>query len=113
MTRRAMLVLLPASLAAQTRGRSIKRQPRARPLPSVGEFVRFADPSTETPVVRLTNTSSASLLPAPSNRFVSVKERFLVFSSDRSGKFAPFKVDLRSGELRQIAETSDLSPLSV
>ena len=111
MTRRAMLALLPASLAAQTRGRSIK--PRARPLPSVGEFVRFADPATETLVVRLTNTSSASLLPAPSNRFVSVKERFLIFSSDRTGKFAPFKVDLRSGLLRQIAETSNLSPSSL
>jgi oligogalacturonide lyase len=111
MTRRAMLALLPASLAAQTRGRSTK--PRARPLPSVGEFVRFADPSTETLVVRLTSTGSASLLPAPANRFVSVKERFLMFSSDRSGKFAPFKVDLRSGLFRQIAETSNLLPLSL
>jgi oligogalacturonide lyase len=111
MTRRAMLVLLPASLAAQTRGRSTK--PRARPLPSVGEFVRFADPSTETPVVRLTSTGSASLLPAPANRFVSVKERFLMFSSDRGGKFAPFKVDLRTGLLRQVAETSNLLPLSL
>jgi oligogalacturonide lyase len=111
MTRRAMLVLLPASLAAQTRGRSTK--PRARPLPSVGEFVRFADPSTETAVVRLTSTNSSSLLPAPSNRFISGKERFLLFSSDRAGKFAPFKVDLRSGLLRQIAETSNLSPLSL
>jgi oligogalacturonide lyase len=111
MTRRAMLVLLPASLAAQTRGRSTK--PRARPLPSVGEFVRFADPSTETPVVRLTSTTSSSLLPAPANRFVSVKDRFLIFSSDRTGKFAPFKVDLRSGLLRQIAGTSNLSPLSL
>jgi oligogalacturonide lyase len=111
MTRRAMLVLLPATLAAQTRGRSIK--PRARPLPSVGEFVRYADPSTETPVVRLTSLASSSLLPAPSNRFVSVKERFLLFSSDRTGKFAPFKVDLRSGLLHQVAETSKLSPLSL
>jgi oligogalacturonide lyase len=113
MTRRAMLVLLPASLAAQTRGRSTKPKPRARPLPSVGEFVRFADPSTETPVVRLTSIASSSLLPAPANRFISVKERFLLFSSDRTGKFAPFKVDLRSGLLRQVAETSNLSPLSL
>lgn len=108
-----MLVLLPASLAAQTRGRSAKPKSRAKPLPSVGEFVRFADPDTETPVVRLTSTASSSLLPAPSNRFVSVKERFLVFSSNRTGKFAPFRVDLRNGQLRQIAITSNLSPLSL
>jgi len=108
-----MLVLLPASLAAQTGGRSAKPKSRARPLPSVGEFVRFADPDTETLVVRLTSVASASLLPAPSNRFVSVKERFLVFSSNRTGKFAPFRVDLRNGLLRQIAVTSNLLPLSL
>ena len=108
-----MLVLLPASLAAQTRGRSAKPKSRARPLPSVGEFVRCADPDTETPVVRLTSLASSSLLPASSNRFVSVKERFLVFSSNRTGKFAPFRVDLRNGQLRQIAITSNLSPLSL
>ena len=111
MTRRAMLALLPASLAAQTRGRSAK--PRARPLPSVGEFVRFSDPDTENPVVRLTSPSSRSLLPAASNRFVSVKDRFLLFSSDRGGKFAPFKVNLRNGLLHQIAETPNLSPASL
>ena len=108
-----MLVLLPASLAAQTNGRSAKPKSRARPLPSVGEFVRFADPDTENPVVRLTSIASTSLLPAPANRFVSVKERFLVFSSNRTGKFAPFRVDLRNGLLRQIAVASKLSPLSL
>jgi oligogalacturonide lyase len=108
-----MLVLLPALLGAQTKGRSTKVKPRARPLPSVGEFVRFTDPDTETAVVRLTNPASASMLPAPSNRIVSVKERFLVFSSNRTGQFAPFRVDLRSGALRQIAVTSSLSPASL
>jgi oligogalacturonide lyase len=44
---------------------------------------------------------------------VSVKERFLLFSSDRTGKFAPFRVDLRSGLLHQVAETTNLSPLSL
>jgi oligogalacturonide lyase len=108
-----MLVLLPASLAAQTRSRSAKPKSRARPLPSVGEFVRFVDPDTETPVVRLTSLASTNLLPAPSNRFVSVKERFLVFSSNRTGKFAPFRVDLRNGLLRQLAVTTNLLPLSL
>jgi len=103
-TRRAMLALLPASLAAQTTVRSTK----GKPLPVVGEFFRFSDPITENPVVRLTNTGSASFLPAPANHFISVKERFLLFSSDRSGKLAPFQVDLRSGVLRQIGETSNL-----
>jgi oligogalacturonide lyase len=79
-----------------------------RPLPQAGEFVRFLDPATETPVVRLTNPATSSLLPAPSNRFISSKRRFLLFSSDRTGTPTPFQLDLRSGRLRQLAQTSGL-----
>jgi len=109
-----MLWLLPSCLAiktgaAQTKGRSAK----AKPLPSVGEFVRFADPATENPVVRLTDPRSESVLPAANRRFVSARERFLVFSSNRSGAFAPFQVDLRTGALRQLAETANLQTRSL
>jgi hypothetical protein len=104
-----MLALLPAGLAAQNKSRNS----RTKPLPSVGEFVRFADPLTETPVVRLTNTTTSSILPVAANHFISVKERFLVFASDRTGQFAPFRIDLRSGALRQVAETDGLDPRSL
>ena len=105
-----MLALLPAGMVAQTtRPRSIK----GKQLPSVGEFVRFADPTTETPVVRLTSLKSSSLLPLPSNRFVSLKDRALLFSSDRNGPLSPFQVDLRNGLVRQLAETSKLVPESL
>lgn len=83
------------------------------PFPAVGEFVRYPDPVTENIVVRLTYPSSSSVLPAPTNHFVSLRERFLVFSSDRTGKLAPFRLDLRSGVLKQIAETSRLEPRSL
>ncbi|HEX3681398.1 MAG TPA: hypothetical protein VHU83_02570 [Bryobacteraceae bacterium] len=106
MTRRALLGLLPAGLIADT-GR------KARPLPRVGEFVPFADPTTEARVVRLTNPASTSWLPAPANRFVSVKDRFLVFSSDRTGRAAPFQLDLHAGLPHQLGETSALAPLSL
>ena len=58
---------------------------KSKPLPAVGEFIRFLDPTTESVVVRLTNPSSASYLPAAANRFISLRERFLIFTSDRSG----------------------------
>jgi oligogalacturonide lyase len=106
MTRRTLLALLPAGLAAET-GK------RVQPLPRAGEFVPFADPTTETRVVRLTNASSTSWLPAPTNRFVSIKERFLIFSSNRTGRAEPFQVDLRTGVPHQLGETSALAPRSL
>ena len=106
MTRRSLLAFLPAGLIADT-GK------KARPLPRVGEFVPFVDPTTETRVVRLTNPASTSWLPAPANRFVSVKDRFLVFSSDRTGSAAPFQLDLHAGLPHQLGETSALAPLSL
>lgn len=107
--RRSLLALLPASLAAA----ADTRTKRAAPLASVGEFVRFLDPTTETPVVRLTNPSTRSALPAATNRFISTKERSLFFSSDRTGHMCPFRADLHTGLVRQIAETSSLAPASL
>jgi oligogalacturonide lyase len=79
----------------------------------VGEFIRYSDPVTENTLVRLTSPASASLLPDPTNRFISLKGRFLVFSSDRNGQFNPFRADLRTGALSQIAETQSLRPDSL
>ncbi len=92
-----MLASLPAALTAA----------------NAKEFVRFADPTTEIMVVRLTNPATASLLPAGTNRFISVKDRFLLFSSDRTGKAEPFRLDLRTGVLTKLAETASLDPHSI
>jgi oligogalacturonide lyase len=107
-TRRAVLAALPAGLAA-----AVIPGKKAKELPRVGEFVRFADPTTETPVVRLTSLSNSNLFPCPANRFVSARDRFLIFSSDRTGVFAPFRLDLRTGMVRQLAETAKLEPRSL
>ncbi len=104
-----MLAMLPGGLVAA----ASKPVQKTRQLPSVGEFVRFADPVTETPVVRLTNPVSDSVLPAATNRFVSVKDRFLVFSSNRTGRFAPFRVNLRTGVLSQLASPQALDTRSL
>lgn len=75
--------------------------------------MRFLDPITETPVVRLTDPRHRSFLPAATNRFVSVKDRFLLFSSDRTGALAPFRLDLRNGTLLQLARPHKLVPDSL
>lgn len=108
-TRRAVLALVPGSLAAARPDPTKK----TKPLPAVGEFVRFADPTTETPVVRLTSPASTSILSAPTCRFVSIRDRFLIFSSDRGGRLAPFRANLRTGMVMAIAETADLDPRSL
>lgn len=103
-----MLAVVPSGLLA-----SVPPANKAKPLPRVGEFVRFLDPITETAVVRLTSLRSNSFLPASTNSFVSVKDRFLVFSSDRGGRLAPYQVDLHSGVVTQLAKPDKLIPESL
>ena len=67
------------------------------------------DPATENTIVRLTALTSASALPLPRNRFVSPRERSLLFSSDRTGHFTPHAIDLRTGVIRQLAEANKLN----
>jgi oligogalacturonide lyase len=101
--------MMPGTLAAGSpnSARNVKS------LPSLSEFVRFSDPTTENAVVRLTSPASTSLLPAPVNRFVSLRDRFLFFSSDRSGKLQPFRVNLRTGMLTAVAEAANLDARSL
>jgi oligogalacturonide lyase len=109
MTRRALLNLLPVSLAAAT-----ANQPkRSSSPPQRGEFVRFADPVTENLVVRLTNPAHNSFLPNPGNRFASSREGFLIFSSDRTGEATPYRANLRTGAVAPIAETKLLAARSL
>jgi oligogalacturonide lyase len=53
------------------------------------------------------------LLPARENRFVSSREAFLVFASDRTGDFAPFSANLKTGAISRLAETAALAPRSL
>lgn len=110
MTRRTALALIPGAVleAAQ------KQKAKSRGLPpSRGEFVRFVDRLTENMVVRLTLPNYQSVLPARENRFVSSREAFLVFSSDRAGLFAPFRANLRTGVVTQLGDAKALVPRSL
>jgi oligogalacturonide lyase len=90
-----------------------QRTKKPREIPRVGEFVRYVDPVTENALVRLTSLSSANRLPAPENAFISARNRFLVFSSDRTGAPAPHLLDLRTGAIRQLAEATALNTESL
>jgi oligogalacturonide lyase len=83
---------------------------RARQLPQAGEFTRFADPTTEATVVRLTAPGSNNLLPNADRHFISVKEKSLLFTSDRGGTNAPYLLDLRTGVPRMLSQPLDVDP---
>jgi oligogalacturonide lyase len=90
-----------------------QRSNQAKLVRAPGEFLAFLDPVTESRVVRLTNPANTSVLPAPANRFVSLRGRFLVCSSDRAGRMAPFRLDLRLGMAHQLADATALVPQSL
>jgi oligogalacturonide lyase len=88
--------------------------PWSKPRPHLiaPERVRYLDPSTEFPVVRLTSPEHTSFLPAPYQRAVSRKSSFLLFSNDRTGSPQLYQMLLASGEARQLSEASDLDASS-
>ncbi len=110
LTRRAILALLPTGLRLAAQQNVSKK---TKPLPAGSEFIRLIDPGTENLMTRLTSPVSNSFLPSAINQFVSVKDRFLVFSSDRTGQVVPFRFDLRTGSLLQLANSGDIQPSSL
>jgi oligogalacturonide lyase len=77
------------------------------------EWKRYSDPSTELEVYRLTDPAYTSTLPAYSNRVISRNSAFLIFCSDRTGTPQAFRMDLKSGETRQLTDAKDLDGASL
>lgn len=110
MTRRAMLGAMPGGVFAA----AVERAPREQALLQAGEFVRFADSATETPIIRLTTPAFNHVLPDLGKRFVLLKPRVLYCASDRvGGRMTPHQIDLRTGVVRQVAETAALDAASL
>jgi oligogalacturonide lyase len=80
-------------------------------LPS--EIVRYLDPATEFPVVRLTDPAHTSYLPSYYARAVARKGGFLLYSNDRSGTFQLYRLDLKNGQSHQITSAEKLEPRAV
>ena len=98
-TRRALLGLFAASGLATERGKGSLFG---------SDFQRFADPATELEVVRLTNPSFSTRLPAYYQRAVSHKGQFLICWSDRAGSPQAFRINLKSGEWEQLTNAGAL-----
>jgi oligogalacturonide lyase len=70
---------------------------------------RYPDPSTEFPVARLTDPAHSSILPASYQHPIS-KRNFMLYASDMTGRFEAFRMDLKSGQSKQLTDAEKLNP---
>ena len=77
------------------------------------EWRRYADPTTELEVIRLTDPAYTSILPAYFGREITRNSGSLLFSSDHSGSPQAFLMDLKSGGTRQLTEVEELDGYSL
>jgi oligogalacturonide lyase len=102
-SRRVFLASL--TVAARSADATVK----GRILPSVA--VRYADPATESTVVRLTDPQFTSSLPAVGNRGVTTRQ--LLYASDLDGKRQVYRMDLKSKESLQLTDAENLDVASI
>jgi oligogalacturonide lyase len=78
-------------------------------------LLRYNDPATELPVVRLTDPAFASGLTAPNLRQFVRRTESLLHWSDRPGTRQAFVLDLKTGDSRQLTDAAalDSSALSL
>jgi oligogalacturonide lyase len=77
-------------------------------LPSV--VSRYADPSTEFPVFRLTDPEHTSALPPHYARAISRKGNFLLYSCDASGTMQAYRMDLKTGQACLLTDAESFNP---
>jgi oligogalacturonide lyase len=99
--------LLLAGIAASR----LRADTKAAALPS--EAQRYPDPATEFEVIRLTDPTYTSILPAYYNRAFTRNGVYLFYASDHSGSPQVFRMDLKTGAARQVSEVEELDPASI
>ena len=110
LSRRCFLASLSAALPAAT-AYAAEITGKGRILPPAAQ--RYADAATDFPVTRLTDPAHTSRLPPHYARAISRHSNFLIFVSDMTGRFEAYRMDLKSGQMRQVTEAEDLDPASV
>jgi oligogalacturonide lyase len=104
--------LLTSGLASGwTAARLLAAGAKGAAFPS--QAYRYSDPATEFDVYRLTDPAYTSVLPAYYNRFIARNSGWMLFGCDRSGSLQAFRVDLKTGAMRQWTEAADLDSSSL
>jgi oligogalacturonide lyase len=71
---------------------------------------RYPDPLTELEVYRLTKPDYTSTLTAYYNRGIAHNSGWMLCASDRGGSPQGFRLDLKSGEMKQMTQAEGLDP---
>ena len=69
---------------------------------------RYPDPLTEIEVYRLTKPEYSSTLTAWYNRGIAHNSGWMVCASDRTGSWQGFRLDLKSGDMKQMTQAEEL-----
>jgi len=101
LTRRAVLSALAVPVVAQ-------EKPQAP-----AEWRRYADPSTEFDVYRLTNPAWESVLPPMPCRAIDHRGRTVLHASNRGGSWQAWVVEIPNGQIRQLGTLPDIDPASL
>ena len=93
-TRRSLLLsgITAGHLLAQQRGATYS-----------SDAQRYSDPLTELDVYRLTNPEYSTLMPAYYNRAIARNSGWMLCSCDRTGSLLPFRLELKSGDMKELA----------
>jgi oligogalacturonide lyase len=106
MTRRRLLVSALGATRLLAEGRKAEIL-----FPSDAE--RYPDPLTEIEVYRLTKPDYTSTLTAYYNRGIAHNSGWMLCACDRTGSPQGFRLDLKSGEMKQMTQTEGLDPSSL
>jgi oligogalacturonide lyase len=102
MTRRSLV------LSALAAGRLLAQGHKGETFPSDAE--RYPDPLTDLEVYRLTKPDYSSTLTAYYNRGIARNSGWMLCGSDRTGSPQGFRLDLKSGEMKQMTQAEGLDP---
>ena len=107
-SRRAFVLsgLAASQLGAQT-------QAPKKPAVYPSEAKKYADPTTELDVYRLSSPEHSTILPAYYNRAITHNNASMLLACDRGGELHAYRFDLKNGESHQLTEVQDLDPLSL
>ncbi len=74
---------------------------------------RYPDPATELDVYRLTSPEYTSTMTAHYNRGIARNSGWMLFCCDRSGQPQGFRIDLKTGDTKQLTQTEGLDGSSL
>src|SRR5438046_899462 len=97
--------------AGMAAGQLLAGEQKGAPLPS--DVQRYPDPTTELEVYRLTSPDYTSTMTAYYNRGISRNSAWMLFCCDRNGTPQGFRMDLKTGEAKQLTEAKDLDAASL